>query len=132
LSGRLAKGWSVKRILIVDDNPAVRKLVTEILRERYLLTEAQDGAEALASIQREPPDAVILDMMMPVMNGWTFLLKHAALPVALRMPVIVVSGEPSACEDGMRLGAQACLPKPFDVDSLLATIEQACHYYQAW
>jgi two-component system chemotaxis response regulator CheY len=114
----------MKRILVVDDDPAVRRLLTEMLCERYAITLASNGAEALDSIRQQPPDAVVLDMMMPVMDGWTFLSAYRRQPASAEVPVVVVSGEPSACEDGRRLGARACVPKPFDVDRLRAVVDQ--------
>ena len=117
------QGGGVRRILVVDDERAMRELVGEILHEHYAISVATNGAEALDSIRRQPPDAVVLDMMMPVMDGWTFLAACRAQPQLARVPVIVVSAEPGACEDGRRLGARACVSKPFIVDQLAATVD---------
>jgi DNA-binding response OmpR family regulator len=114
----------VKRILVVDDDPAMRELLIEALREEYVVSVARNGAEALRSMRQFPPDAVVLDMMMPVMDGWTFLAARRRTSVGTHVPVLVVSGEPTACRDGMQLGAQGCLQKPFDVHHLAAAVNQ--------
>lgn len=123
-TGRNAtEGGGLRRILVVDDERAMRELVSEILHEQYAISVASNGAEALDSIRQQPPDAVVLDMMMPVMDGWTFLAAWRNHPRLAQVPVIVVSGEPAACEDGRRLGALACIPKPFTVDQLAAAVD---------
>jgi CheY-like chemotaxis protein len=114
----------MKRILVVDDDPAVRRLLGEVLRPHYLVVMASNGQEALDSIRHRPPDGIVLDMMMPVMDGWTFLRAWRQAPYCARMPVVVVSAEPSACDEGRRLGAQACVTKPFDVNILVAAVDQ--------
>jgi two-component system, chemotaxis family, chemotaxis protein CheY len=114
----------VKRILVVDDDPAMRKLLTDVLQEHYAVTAAENGAEALELTRQSPPDAIILDMVMPVMDGWSFLAAYPGKSEDAHVPIIVVSGEPTACEDGKQLGAQACVSKPFDVNHLSATLEQ--------
>jgi two-component system chemotaxis response regulator CheY len=114
---------SVKRILVVDDERAMRDLVTEILQDRYAVSVARNGAEALDSIRQQPPDAVVLDMMMPVMDGWTFLMQWRSQPDFARVPVIVVSAEPAACRDGARLGARGWIAKPFTIDQLSTAVE---------
>jgi two-component system, chemotaxis family, chemotaxis protein CheY len=114
----------MKRILVVDDDPAVRNMLTEVLQERYAVIEASNGAEALDAMRQGPPDAVVLDMVMPVMDGWTFLRAYRTQPRFAQVPVMVVSAEPTACEDSRRLGAQACVPKPFDLDSLASALDR--------
>ena len=118
-----SRDGSEKRVLVVDDDPAVRKLITAVLRDHYSVTVASNGAEALESMRQRLPDAVVLDMMMPVMDGWTFLIARRDQPGYARVPVMVVSAEPTACEDGRRLGAAACMAKPFDLDRLAAAVE---------
>lgn len=118
------KGGSVKRILVVDDDPGLRDLLTEVLQEQYIVSTASNGAAALDAMRHCPPDAVVLDMMMPVMDGWTFLRACRRPPQRADVLVMVVSAEPTACQDGMQLGAQACIQKPFDVHHLTAAVER--------
>jgi two-component system, chemotaxis family, chemotaxis protein CheY len=113
----------MKRVLVVDDDPAVRKLVKDALQGQYAVELANNGKQALESIHARQPDAVILDMMMPVMDGWSFLEACRREPLCAELPVLVVSSEASACDDGRRLGAQACVRKPFDLNTLTAAVE---------
>ncbi|SRR6266581_4050213 len=114
----------MKRILVVDDDPAMRSLLMAVLQEQYVVSVATNGAEALKAMRQRPPDAIVLDMMMPVMDGWTFLKVRRQEPRDAQVPVMVVSAEPTACEDGLRLGASACVPKPVDLDSFYAAVDQ--------
>ncbi len=112
----------MKRILVVDDDPVARELLSEVLQEQYSVVVACNGAEALDSMRERLPDTIVLDMMMPIMDGWTFLKAWRGDPAFAEIPVMVVSGEPQACEDGKQFGVHACLPKPFDMDSLLNAV----------
>ena len=113
----------MKQILVVDDDPVMREVLHDVLSDDYAVTLATNGAEALASICHDAPDAVVLDMMMPVMDGRAFLMARRRLPSCAAVPVMVVSAEPRACVEGTRLGAQACVPKPFDIDRLLTELD---------
>jgi CheY-like chemotaxis protein len=117
------KGGSMKQVLVVDDDPAMRKLLRDILGEDYDVSCVENGREALDALRECAPDAVLLDMMMPVMDGRSFLLAYHNQPDPDQPPVMVVSADPKACEDGRKLGAQACVGKPFDIDWLLNEIE---------
>ncbi|HEY0583495.1 MAG TPA: response regulator [Chloroflexota bacterium] len=114
----------MKQILVVDDDPGVRELLRDVLSEDYAVALATNGVEAIASIRQEVPDAVVLDMMMPIMDGRSFLLACRRQPECADLRVMVVSAEPRACQDGQQLGAQACVPKPFDIDRLLKEIQR--------
>jgi two-component system response regulator MprA len=103
-------------VLVVDDDREIRDALTEILREEgFAVREASNGLEALESIAIDQPDLVLLDLMMPVMNGWEVLraLKRAGRA----LPVVVLSAVP---------GAQAgndFIPKPVSLDRLLLLLE---------
>lgn len=82
------------RILVVDDEADVRKMLTEILTAAGLeVATAENGQEALAAIRTEAPDAVLLDLLMPVMDGMTFLEKLRANPLHRGLPVIVLTAK---------------------------------------
>src|ERR1700687_1496830 len=123
-AGVVHESRDMKRILVVDDDPAVRKLLEDVLPDQYAATVASNGAEALDAMRQRPPDVVVLDMVMPVMDGWSFLRAYRTQPRFAQVPVIVVSAEPTACEDGRRLGAQAGVTQPFAVDSLARALAQ--------
>ena len=79
------------------------------------------GAEALAKACQQPPQAIVLDLMMPVMNGWDFLAAWHCQPTSQAVPVVVISAGYHEA-DQAPLGAQAYLTKPFDIDRLVATV----------
>lgn len=113
------------RILVVDDEPTIRSLVAQLLDdEGFEVGRAADGAEALQTIaSSEPFDLVILDMWMPVMNGWQFadaLRDHPAPP---RLVVMTAASEARARAAELR--AIGYIGKPFDVDDLVRVVRDA-------
>ena len=112
-----------KRVLVVDDEKDVQDFVCGVLADAgYAVDAAGDGEEALVKIEASRPDLVVLDLMMPGLDGWGVLerLKRAPQP-----PVVVIL---SAFPDGWRAiqaGAWECLAKPFDLRKLLDTCVRA-------
>ncbi len=115
------------RILVVEDEPAVLQALAFLLEhEAYAVDTAANGAEALRRLERNQPDLIILDLWMPVMNGWQFLERLRALDPPLGgLPVIAVSADVRAGDGD--LPVQAFMPKPMDMDRLLATVRQHLH-----
>src|SRR5262245_21818722 len=113
----------LKRILIVDDDDAIRESLALALEDSYQVLVARDGLEALAVLDREPVDAVVLDVMMPLLEGMGVL---AALGSGARTlpPIIVTSAGGDAAARARALGARGFLPKPFDLDSLEAHLAE--------
>lgn len=115
-------------ILVVEDDEAIRGLVTEVLREDgYEVSEAANGAEALAYICDHRPDLIVLDLMMPVMDGWTFVEECRRNTDCSEVPIVVTSASHDLSGTAERLrsfGVRTCLAKPFDVDGLLALVER--------
>ena len=113
----------VQHILVVDDDPAIRDVVADILEvSDYSVETAVNGAEALAKIREDRPAAVLLDLMMPVMNGWEFLRACRREAPCAHVPIVVMSAARDASQDANALGAQAFLPKPFEVDTVLSVL----------
>ena len=111
-------GATPLRALVVEDDEANRLLLTRYLtQEGFSVDTASDGAEALSKVDEQEPDAIILDVMMPVMNGWEFLELWRTRPAEHRAPVLVISavGDERRAIDA---GAQGYLSKPFDLDTL--------------
>jgi CheY-like chemotaxis protein len=109
-------------LLVVDDEPAIGKLVTVMLRrEPVLVREARDGRQALALLREEMPTAILLDINMPVMNGWEFLDEFERLPEP-RPPVVVFSGYADEARERLRGRVVAALQKPVLREALLAEI----------
>jgi len=111
-------------ILVVDDIPANIQILDEILRDRYRIKAALDGAAALALAEREPPDLVLMDVMMPGMDGMEACRRLKAMPGCENQPVIFVSarGEAQDEEAGLRAGGVDYISKPFHPAVVLARI----------
>ena len=118
------------RLLLVDDEPDILLMLQINLElEGHEVILAGNGEEALARIADSAPDAVLLDVMMPVLDGWGVLERLAALD-GDRPPVIMISAksQPSDATHAYRLGADGYVTKPFDLEKLtaevLATLER--------
>ena len=110
------------RILVVDDEPQVRATVSEALSlEGYDVTEASDGAQGLALLPTARPDAIVLDLWMPVLDGWGF--RRAQLASHPDIPVVVLSALDLSNERLEELRADVLLGKPFDLDALYGAVE---------
>ena len=112
------------RVLVVDDEPDIlllHRLNLEAAGHEVLL--AADGQRALARVDADAPDVMVLDVMMPVLDGWAVLEALRSRP-APSLPVVVVSAKsaPADVERAATLGAAGYFTKPFDADSLLSTI----------
>lgn len=110
------------RILIVDDESQVRATVSEALSlEGYEVTEASDGAQGLALLETIRPDVIVLDLWMPVLDGWGF--RRAQLASHPDIPVVVLSALDLSNERLEELRADALLAKPFDLDALYSAVD---------
>jgi CheY-like chemotaxis protein len=114
------------RILVVEDDPDLRTSLADALTDLgYDVRVAGNGAEALAALERgERPDVILLDLMMPVMDGWAFRSAQRVDPRIAGIPVVVVSAE--AAGTMASLSPADFLPKPFDLDRLLAVVGRYC------
>jgi CheY-like chemotaxis protein len=114
----------MRQVLVVDDERPIREILAEVLRlEGFSVVTAADGMEALAAAQRRSPDAVVLDLMMPRMDGLSFLRVFRGAPEFALIPVVVVSAVANELERAQPL-AQARMLKPFDVDELLGIVHR--------
>jgi two-component system response regulator MprA len=110
-----------RRVLVVDDEPQVRATVTEALElEGYVVTQATNGAEALVILASQSPDVIVLDLWMPVMDGWAF--RRAQLATYPHIPVVVLSALDLSSERLQELRANALIGKPFDLDVLYGAV----------
>lgn len=109
-----------KRVLIVDDDEEICDALADLLRdEGYLVEVAANGGKALDALASMPMDAILLDLSMPVMNGYEFLEHRAADPELAKTPVIVMSASASAIEPAP---LTSVLGKPIDIEALLAIL----------
>jgi DNA-binding response OmpR family regulator len=113
------------RILVVDDDPSVRSVVKDALQQDgYQVDTVSTGRQVLAAFARHRPALLVLDLAMPEMDGPRLVRTLRDQTRWGRVPLVVLSGIPQAPEVGARLGARACVRKPFDLQELLATVEQ--------
>ena len=113
-------------LLVVEDDEDIRTDLVEILtRNGYRVAPVADGEEALAYLKIHPlPRLILLDLMMPVMDGWEVMRALVANATLAHVPVIVLSGAGNLMQEAQLLGAVACIGKPFKVGVLLDAIER--------
>jgi CheY-like chemotaxis protein len=116
------------RILVVDDEPMVRQSLGQFLGdEGYTVEEAADGADALARVGEHRPDVILLDLMMPGMNGRQFLRALRDDPRYSDLPVVVMTAVRGLTVQPAAMGASEVVEKPFDVDDLLNKVALAIY-----
>lgn len=116
-----------KKVLVVDDEPGVRQLVSKILSREYNVVEAKDGEEAIDAVRSQSPRIVIMDMMMPKMDGLTACYAIKKDPATRGIPVIMLTAIDQELNKKLSttvMGANRYMTKPFDAQELLATIRQ--------
>lgn len=110
------------RLLVIEDDPALQRTLAAALREEgYAVDVASDGADGLFKAQQNTYDAILLDVMLPELDGWGVL---AALRPACRTPVLMLTARDAVPDriKGLNAGADDYLTKPFDIDELLARL----------
>jgi len=110
---------TLPRVLVVDDEEPIRNTLTEALElEGYAVRSASNGAEACELMRYFRPSVIVLDLMMPVMNGWEFLERCRRDNDCSGTPVLVISAYSKLPQEAASLGVKACIAKPFDLDVL--------------
>lgn len=111
-------------ILVVDDDASHRTLICDILQEMgYGSEEAANGREALDILEKRTPQAVLLDLRMPVMDGWALLDALKNLPSARGLPIIIISGYGFEWEAEL-VGASGSISKPVDLDKVREVVQK--------
>ncbi|MCS7081738.1 MAG: SpoIIE family protein phosphatase [Bacteroidetes bacterium] len=113
-------------ILVVEDEPTVRRLLQYSLGKRYRVLVATNGMEALELIQQDPPDLIISDIMMPVMDGYELQRRLQEREPTRAIPFIFLTAKADehSRRQGIRMGADDYLVKPFDIEELLIRVER--------
>lgn len=114
------------RILVVDDDPSVRQLVCDVLElEGHDISEAGDGLAAVAAIEADRPDCVILDLMMPGLNGHEVLARVRANDGGAHLPVVMLTaaGDEEESWRAWTGGVDYFMTKPFDSEQLVRYLE---------
>jgi two-component system, chemotaxis family, chemotaxis protein CheY len=125
------------RVLVVEDDETIRHLVSMALfDEGYEVLAAANGAVALERMREHPPDVILLDMNMPIMDGWEFARRYRelneapandyapAMSVRRAPAVIVMTAGMTAQSRAEQIGAEDYLAKPFDLEMLMETVER--------
>jgi len=115
-------------VLVVDDDDDLRESFRDVLEdEGYRVLTASNGYEALRTLRSEPPPSVILlDLMMPVMNGWQFRTAQQLNPELANIPVVIVTAGLNIDAATRDLAAHRCLKKPVSVEELLDAVQPLC------
>jgi CheY-like chemotaxis protein len=122
----MPRNSSSARILVVDDDDTIRATIAEALElDGFTVDTASNGAEAWVLVSERPPSGILLDLMMPVMNGWQFLEKCRAAGVCAGTPVVIMSAYHKLSSEVAKLGVSGYVSKPFDLDVLLGEVERA-------
>jgi twitching motility two-component system response regulator PilH len=114
-------------VLLVEDSLPTREMIAKLLQNQGLMVKiARDGVEALEMLQEDSPDLVVLDIVMPRMNGYELCRRLKSNPKTKNLPVVICSskGEEFDRYWGMKQGADAYIAKPFQAVELIGTIKQ--------
>jgi len=116
-----------QRILVVEDDPDIQRLVTAVLAKEYEVQSAEDGLAALMAIEQGfKPDMVVVDIMMPRLDGLSFVKALKGHPATAGIPVMFLTAKsaPRDVVEGINLGARYYLTKPFRVDDLVQKVHR--------
>jgi two-component system response regulator VicR len=112
------------RVLVVDDDDELADVLRQALRESgYAVATVRHGAAALELIGQIQPDLILLDLTMPIMDGWSFVTQYRRSAKAGGR-IVLLTGHPNVQEISQTLGADAYVGKPFELKQLLTTVEQ--------
>jgi len=114
-----------RRVLVVDDDASIQGFLAEALAdEGYSVRTASNGREALSILETWRPDIILLDLMMPEMDGWGFRVQQRTMLGVANVPVIVLSATRDLNAKAAELEPAQVFAKPFDLDALLSTIDE--------
>ncbi len=112
-----------KPVLVVDDDDSIRTTVSDVLDlEGYAVVTAANGVEALQAVEEQPPLLVLLDMRMPMLDGWGFARELKARGVQL--PILVMTAANNARAWAEEIEAEGFVAKPFDLGDLVAAVQR--------
>jgi CheY-like chemotaxis protein len=115
---------NLPKVLVVDDDPAILEICSDLLQtEGYTVMVATNGQQALEQIRTDPPQVVLMDIMMPVLDGVEACRQVKANPATSDIPIVLMSARTNLTRQSQELAsADALVAKPFDIDHLLNTI----------
>ena len=117
----------MKRVLVVDDDAAVRRIITHhLVKDGYLVLEADNGVEALKIVRSTPVDLIVLDIRMPLMDGYELANRLQADPETVDIPLVVSSVVADEAQQQI-VRAKTFLVRPFGVGELVGAVRAALH-----
>jgi CheY-like chemotaxis protein len=112
-------------VLVVEDDPWIQWMIADDLADRgHTVFTASDGKEALERLQATRPEVIILDLMLPRVDGWEFVKRYPAITGGSGIPIVVVSAARNPELPAASGGTITCLPKPFDMEQLARTVTE--------
>ncbi len=120
----------MQQILLCDDDLMNRKVASKILhKEGFCVIEASHGNEALKILSEHAVDLILMDLMMPVMNGYETIKQIKSDPMLCRIPLIIISAlsDTHSIDKGLRLGADAYVTKPYNIETFRRCIADTLH-----
>lgn len=114
-----------KRILLVEDDRDIREAIGDVLQiEGYAVDAVADGQEALDFLRSKPaPDVILLDLMMPIKDGFQFRIEQTADPKIADIPVVIMSADHKVEQKSAQLNVSRFLRKPIEIDALLEIMQ---------
>jgi CheY-like chemotaxis protein len=115
-----------KKVLVVDDTEWNRDLIVQLLEDEYKVVEAIDGEDGVKKTEQEKPDLILMDLGMPVMDGWEATRRIKAIPQFKNIPIIAVTSH-AMVGDEIQARAAGCddyLPKPVDEQVLMQKVKK--------
>lgn len=130
---RLIDNGRIPRILVVEDVDTTRRRICAALRSAgFLVEEATNGADGWRLLSSSSFDAVLLDLVMPQLDGWQFRQHQLETPALASIPTMIVTARPLTEPDKYALRARAIIQKPFEDATLVATVAAACQARSAY
>ena len=114
-------------VLVVDDDEDLRTIIQDVLEDQgFAVATAANGREALDMLLRgeAAPALILLDLTMPVMDGWAFRREQQQVPRLAQIPVVLFSGDPDVDDAALSLNAAATMTKPLRLDGLVTLVDQ--------
>jgi len=115
----------MKKILIVEDDISIRELLVEIFEsEGYEVCSGQNGSEGIKALEKSKPDVILMDLLMPVMDGYAFREEQIKKPEWDQIPVLAMSAQDQELEKLEAYGIKHFIQKPLELDHLLTQVKQ--------
>jgi len=112
-----------KKVLVIEDEPYLCDLIADVLEaEGHQPSKAANGLDALSRVAESKPQLILLDLMMPVMDGWEFMTALRSNPDWQDIPIVIITAVYDIARTQQESGASAVITKPFDIDQLVDVV----------